>query len=111
VCADAGWLADFSDPQAVLDAPFDGRTITATGNPNLSLFDDPSVNRAIREAEKTVDARQRVRAWARVDSLVTAAVPAIPWLWSASLNIRSGNVRARVNPASGRWDLASAQLK
>lgn len=111
VCADAGWLAEFDDPQTMLDAPFNGRSISPVGNPNLSQFDDARVNDAIDRASVLVDPQRRAAAWAAIDRMVTAEVPAVPWLWSNTIDLRSGDVRAAINPATARWDLVSAQVR
>jgi peptide/nickel transport system substrate-binding protein len=108
VCPDGGWLKEFDDPQTMLDGPFNGRAISATGNTNLSLFDSARVNRMMTRAEELVRTPDRLTAWAAIDYDVTAEAPAIPWLWSNSANLRSGNVAIRVNPLTARWDLASA---
>ena len=34
VCPNVGWVADFGDPQAVLDVPFNGKNIESTNNNN-----------------------------------------------------------------------------
>ena len=34
VCPNVGWFKDFSDPQSMLDATFNGNNILAAGNVN-----------------------------------------------------------------------------
>lgn len=111
ICADAGWLAEFDDPQTMLDAPFNGASIEPVGNPNLSLFNDERINRAIRRASQLVKPSSRAAAWGAIDKLITGQVPAIPWLWSNSINLRSSDVRAAINPETAKWDLVSARIK
>jgi peptide/nickel transport system substrate-binding protein len=111
VCPSAGLLKDFNDPQTLLDAPFNGDTITSVGNLNISQFNDPQINAKIHSATQLIDPGARRMAWAEIDRLVTSAVPAIPWLWSNAVNIRSANVKATVNSSTARWDLASTSLK
>jgi peptide/nickel transport system substrate-binding protein len=108
LCPDGGWLKEFDDPQTMLDAPFNGHAIAAAGNPNLSLYDDPRVNRMIVRAEGLVGTSERLRAWAAIDGAITSQAPAIPWLWNNSANLRSANVTIDVHPLTARWDLTSA---
>jgi peptide/nickel transport system substrate-binding protein len=42
-----GWTADYPDPTNFLNVFFDGRSLHATGNSNISYFDDPSYNRRL----------------------------------------------------------------
>jgi peptide/nickel transport system substrate-binding protein len=112
VCPSAGLLKDFNDPQTLLDAPFNGDTITTgAGNLNISQFNDPRINAKIYGATQLTDPRERRMAWAEIDRMVTAAVPAVPWLWSNAVNIRSADVEATTNSSTAKWDLASASLK
>jgi peptide/nickel transport system substrate-binding protein len=109
-CANAGWLKEFNDPQTMLDAPFSGAAITHVGNPNLSLLNDPRLNAEIARAESLIDQTAREAAWAALDREISAQAPAVPWLWPSAINLRSADVSARVNPETGRWDLASIRI-
>ena len=55
VCPNVGWIADFGDPQAVLDVPFNGKLIVKNGtNSNWGLVNDPKINAAMEAAPKVV---------------------------------------------------------
>ncbi len=41
VCPNVGWIADFGDPQAVLNMTFNGKLINATGTSNWGQANDP----------------------------------------------------------------------
>ena len=53
VCPNVGWIADFGDPQAVLDVPFNGNLIVKNGtNSNWGLVNHPKINAAMEAAPK-----------------------------------------------------------
>jgi peptide/nickel transport system substrate-binding protein len=81
VCTSVGWIRDFSDPQTVLDAAFNGAAIAPENNSNWPQLNDPKINAAMSAAENVVGEQQRAKAWADVDRMVTATAAAIPWLW------------------------------
>ena len=64
VCPNVGWVADFGDPQAVLDVAFNGKNIVSTGNNNWGLVNDPEINKAMDAAELVVGVQPRAEAWA-----------------------------------------------
>ena len=42
VCPNVGWVADFGDPQAVLDVTFNGKNISPSGNDNWGQVERPA---------------------------------------------------------------------
>src|SRR5262249_33679790 len=46
ICPSVGWIADFADPQAVLNITFNGKFINETGNVNWGQTDLPAINSA-----------------------------------------------------------------
>jgi peptide/nickel transport system substrate-binding protein len=107
-----GWLRDFADPQTVLDPTFNGKNIQQVNNYNWPQLDDPQVNAAMDKAEKILDPKQRAKAWADIDRMVTALAPAVPWLWDKYPQIWSRNVQM-VNDTwnEGSVDLSYTSLK
>jgi len=93
VCPNVGWARDFSDPQTVLDAAFNGAAISPENNPNWPQLNDPAINRAMAKAEVTVGTAERARAWAAIDRMITGTAAAIPWLWDKQPNLFSKDVR------------------
>jgi peptide/nickel transport system substrate-binding protein len=70
------WSVDYADPASFFDPLLNGDNITATGNQNVSYFDEPAVNARIRAAnELSGDARRR--AWADLDADLMRDDP--PW--------------------------------
>ena len=54
VCPNVGWVADFGDPQAVLDVPFNGNLIVKNGtNSNWGLVNHPKINAAMEAADES----------------------------------------------------------
>ncbi len=54
VCPNVGWIADFADPQTVLNITFNGKTIEPTGNVNWGQTNDPKINAAMTAGETVV---------------------------------------------------------
>jgi peptide/nickel transport system substrate-binding protein len=111
VCANVGWIPDFTDPYAMLNANFNGDAIAAVDNSNPSLFDDPKINAAMEKATLVRDAARRAKAWGRIDRQLVEKVPAIPFLWDKVANVVSTNVYGVVARWNGAWDLSYMSLK
>jgi peptide/nickel transport system substrate-binding protein len=111
VCANAGWLPDFTDPYAMLNPTFNGNAIVAVNNTNLSLFDDPRINAAMTRAALVRDEPRRAKAWGRIDRQLVEQVPAIPVLWDNVANVVSKNVYGVIARWNASWDLSYMSLK
>jgi peptide/nickel transport system substrate-binding protein len=113
VCPNVGWIADFGDPQAVLDVPFNGKLITTNGtNSNWGLVNHPKINAAMEAAAKVVGEKARGEAWAKVDRELVAEAVAVPYQWAKEPYIQSKDVEG-VNDFwnSGTWDYSFTSLK
>jgi peptide/nickel transport system substrate-binding protein len=112
VCPNVGWVADFGDPQAVLDVAFNGKNIVATGNNNWGQVNDPEINKAMDAAELVVGTQARANAWAQIDRKLVAQAAAIPFDWDKQPNIESNDV-AGVGDLwnTGQWDYSFTSLK
>jgi peptide/nickel transport system substrate-binding protein len=110
VCPNVGWIKDFADGQTMMDPTFNGKNILEQGNSNWSQLDDPTINKAMDAAE-IAPADQRAQAWANIDKQVTAAAPAIPWIWDKQPNIESANVNGVITAFNAQWDVAFTSLK
>jgi peptide/nickel transport system substrate-binding protein len=112
VCPNVGWIRDFSDPQTVLDAAFNGAYIFPENNPNWSQLDDPAINKAMSKAELVVGEDARAAAWAEIDRMITATAAAVPWLWDNQPNLFSEDVRCVPQLWNqGHCDLAFSSLE
>jgi peptide/nickel transport system substrate-binding protein len=113
VCPNVGWIADFGDPQAVLDVPFNGNLIVKSGtNSNWGLVNHPKINAAMEAATKVVGEKARGEAWAKIDRELVEEAVAIPYQWAKEPYIESKDV-AGVNQYwnSGTWDYDFTSLK
>ncbi|HEV7584802.1 MAG TPA: ABC transporter substrate-binding protein [Solirubrobacteraceae bacterium] len=113
VCPNVGWIADFGDPQAVLDVPFNGNLIVKNGtNSNWGLVNHPKINAAMEAATKVVGEKARGEAWAKIDRELVEEAVAIPYQWAKEPYIESKDVSG-VNQYwnSGTWDYSYTSLK
>ena len=111
LCGAAGWLPDFTDPYAMLTPNFNGASISATNNPNASLFDDPQVNAAMDKAALIDDAGDRAKAWGAIDRMLVEKVAGVPFLFDSVPNIVSKDVQGVIAKWNAAWDLAYMSLK
>jgi peptide/nickel transport system substrate-binding protein len=110
-CINVGWLPDFSDPYAFLNANFDGNAITPVNNSNWSLFNDPEINDAMAKGAVISDVAERSKAWGAIDKQLVEKVAAIPWFWDKVANIVSKDVHGVIAQWNAAWDLAYMSLK
>jgi peptide/nickel transport system substrate-binding protein len=92
ICPNTGWIADFHEPQADLDATFNGKNIIPVNNSNWPQLNDPHINALMNRAETIIDPQRRYAAWGTIDQLVTKTAVAIPWLWETSPTLFSQHV-------------------
>ncbi|HEY2571395.1 MAG TPA: ABC transporter substrate-binding protein [Solirubrobacteraceae bacterium] len=113
VCPNVGWVADFGDPQAVLDVPFNGNLIAKNGtNSNWGLVNHPKINAAMEAASKLVGTATRARAWAKIDEELVAEAVAAPYDWDKQPAIESKDVSGVGQQWDiGDWDYTYTSLK
>lgn len=100
ICPNVGWIADFHEPQADLDANFNGKSIVPANNVNWSQLNDPTINKLMDKAEVELDSEKRYAEWAQIDKLITESAAAIPWIWEDSPTLYS----TKVTPATELWN-------
>jgi peptide/nickel transport system substrate-binding protein len=111
VCPNVGLVADFGDPQAVLDVAFNGNHIE-TGTGNYGQVNIPQINKAMQAAELIVGVKARAAAWAKIDDELVAQAVAVPYDWDKASNIESSNVAGVGDLWNvGAWDYAFTSLK
>ena len=71
-----GWVADYNDPANILNTLLDGETITATGNDNLSYFDDPVFNARL-DAAAQLSGPARYDTYALLEQDLVRAAPLV----------------------------------
>jgi peptide/nickel transport system substrate-binding protein len=106
ICPNVGWIEDFHEPQAMLDATFNGENIVPVNNSNWPQLDDPRINALMDRAETILDPQERYAAWGRIDQLVTETAAAIPWLWESFPTLFSQNV----TKAPELWNLGAPDV-
>ena len=112
VCPNVGWVADFGDPQAVLDVPFNGEHIPPSNNPNWGQVDDPTINQHMAAAELVVGTQARAAAWAAIDRELVAQAVAVPYAWDKQPNVESHDVAGVGDVWNlGAWDYSFTSLK
>ena len=111
ICPNVGWFKDFSDPQAMLDATFNGKNILQQGNVNWPQLNVPAINDAMKSAalEPVGDARNT--AWAKINDQIIAQAPAIPYIWDKTALLGAKNVRLVPNTYNTLPDLNFSSLK
>jgi peptide/nickel transport system substrate-binding protein len=92
ICPNVGWISDFHEPQADLDANFNGKNILQANNVNWSQLNDPKINALMAKAEVELNSEKRWSEWGQIDKMITESAAAIPWIWEDSPTIYSPKV-------------------
>ena len=112
ICPNVGWIADFADPQTVLNITFNGTTIVPTGNVNWGQTDVPKINAAMAAAENVVGSEARAKAWAKIDDELVEDAAEIPFDWDKQAGIEGSDVNGVGDIWDvGEWDYSYTSLK
>jgi peptide/nickel transport system substrate-binding protein len=111
VCPNVGWFKDFSDPQSMLDATFNGKNILQQGNVNWPQLDVPAINDAMKAGSTVEVGPERNQAWAKINHMIAEQAPAIPWIWDKTASVGSKNVNQVVNGYFTAHDLNFTSIK
>ncbi|HEY0516591.1 MAG TPA: ABC transporter substrate-binding protein [Solirubrobacteraceae bacterium] len=112
VCPNVGWIADFADPQTILNITFNGKYIVQTGNVNQGQVNDPAINEAATKAENVSGASARAAAWADVDRKIAEGAHFVPYDWDKQANIEGSGVHGVGDLWDvGEWDYSWTSLK
>jgi peptide/nickel transport system substrate-binding protein len=112
VCPNVGWIADFADPQTVLNITFNGKFIGSTGNVDWSQTNIPSLNAAMTAAESVQGKAARASAWAKIDEQVVENAAAVPFDWDKQANLEGSSVHGVGDLWDvGEWDYSWTSLK
>ncbi|MBV9682585.1 MAG: hypothetical protein JO046_12390 [Solirubrobacterales bacterium] len=113
VCPNVGWIKDFNDGQALIDVPFNGATVSGSpaNNTNWPQLNDPTINTALNSAKYITNPAQRAAEYGKIDDMVVALAPAIPWIWDYNSNVASNNVLPVINQFNALTDLSFTSLK
>jgi peptide/nickel transport system substrate-binding protein len=111
VCPNVGWFKDFSDPQSMLDATFNGDNILQQGNVNWPQLNVPEINQAMKDASTVPVGTERNKAWAKINHQIAEQAPAIPWIWDKTASVGSEDVLQVVNGYYTTHDLNFTSIK
>lgn len=113
VCPNVAWAKDFNDGQAMIDVPFNGATVTGSpsNNANWPQLNDPAINSALDSAKLITDTTARAAAYGKIDDMIVAQAPAIPWDWDYFTNVASRDVVPVINQFNALTDLAFTSMK
>jgi peptide/nickel transport system substrate-binding protein len=113
VCPNVGWIKDFNDGQAIIDVPFNGATVTGSpaNNSNWPQLNNPTINHDLAAARLIADPTTRAAEYGKIDDLIVAQAPAIPWDWDYEANVSSANVLPVINEFNALTDLAFTSMK
>jgi peptide/nickel transport system substrate-binding protein len=110
VCPNVGWLKDYLDGQGMIDIPFNGSSINPENNSNWPQLDNKAINDALNKAKLITDPQQRAAEYGKIDDMITAQAPAIPWVWDNQGNISSKDVATVINQFNANTDLSYTSL-
>lgn len=88
-----GWVQDYPDPSTFLDTLLNGDLITGTDCNNVAFYNQPEVNRRVREAGQIVDAAKRLELFREAESQAMADAPWVPLYHPNYAVIRHPRVR------------------
>jgi peptide/nickel transport system substrate-binding protein len=111
VCPNVGWGKDFYDAQTVLDTTFNPASILPEGNSNYPQLSDPKIEAAFEEAATLTEPAERARAYARINKMIVAEAPAVPYVWDKQANVRSADVKGVISEFTSVWDLSHTSLE
>jgi peptide/nickel transport system substrate-binding protein len=93
----SAWCEDYPSPVTFLKPLLYGPNILPQGNSNYSELDDPEVNAAIEEAEKSVG-EEAVGLWEEANKLATESAAWVPLRWYLDRDVGSENL------VNGYWN-------
>jgi peptide/nickel transport system substrate-binding protein len=112
VCPSVGWIADFADPQTIINITFNGKLIVPTGNVNQGQVDDPQLNAAMTAGESVNGKTQRAEAWGKIDREIVEKANFVPFDWDKQANLEGSGVQGVGDLWDvGEWDYAWTSLK
>jgi peptide/nickel transport system substrate-binding protein len=112
ICPSVGWIADFADPQTVLNITFNGKLIVQTGNVNWGQTNIPKINEEMTAAETVSGKEARAQAWAKIDDELVENAADIPFDWDKQANIEGSEVEGVGDLWDvGEWDYNYTSLK
>ena len=110
-CTLETWFPTYPDPANVLNYLFDGRSIRAKGNSNVSYFDDPVYNRKLAAAARLTGPRRDLAYQTLEADLLRNAAPSAPLLHWGEQEFFSARIGCQVYQPIYGVDLAALCIK
>jgi peptide/nickel transport system substrate-binding protein len=111
ICPNVGWFKDYTDPESMLKATFDGHSILQQGNVNWSQLNDTAINDAMDKAALLPVGTARNQAWAKINAMIAADAPGIPYIWDKTVVAASSNLNEVTNGYYTTQDLNYTSVK
>jgi peptide/nickel transport system substrate-binding protein len=111
ICPNVGWFKDYTDPESMLKATFDGHSILQQGNVNWSQLNDTAINDAMDKAALLPVGSARNQAWAKINHMIAADAPGIPYIWDKTTVAASKNLNQVTNGYYTTQDLNFTSVK
>ena len=102
ICLNVGWFKDFNDPQAVLDAVFNGKNIIPANNSNWTQLNVPAINDAMGKAA-LLPGPARPKAWGQIDEMTTCSQRGGCGTRSRRSGLTSSAAWSTSTPRAGTW--------
>ena len=111
ICPNVGWFKDYTDPESMLKATFDGNSILQQGNVNWSQLNDQAINSEMDKAALLPVGSSRNQAWAKINHMIAADAPGIPYIWDKTVVASSSNINQVTNGYYTTQDLNFTSVK
>jgi len=108
-----GWCSGWLSGTQLLAPLFDGNRITATGNQNISQFNDPVINKRFEQISLITDLTEQNAEYGKLNREIMEQAPVVPLDWTTGLQLVGENVGNAFAHAgrTGYIDYTSVGLK
>jgi len=107
----SGWGQDFPDGSSTMDVLLNGEHIVPKGNQNYSLFNEPSVNKALDDLNNEPDRSKAATEYGALDKkIMTDYAPLIPTFATRAFNLRGSKVFSFISPLYAQYNLVDAYV-
>jgi peptide/nickel transport system substrate-binding protein len=106
-----GWGADWPNGYGFLDELSNGNSIASTGNANISMLNDPTINNLFKSSN-TLSGAARTAVWAQVDEQIMKLAAIVPGVYQKALLYRNPDLtNVYVQTYYGMYNYAVLGLK
>ena len=106
-----GWGADWPNGYGFLDELSNGNSIASTGNTNISMLNDPTINNLFKSSD-TLSGAARTAVWGQVDEQIMKLAAIVPGVYQKALLYRNPDLtNVYVQTYYGMYNYAVIGLK